>query len=302
MTKKQIVALIIAIIMLVVSTIMVMKTAMEYKEAEKEYESLDRFVVKTDAVKTEEQTVALPEATVAYPEFEEEEKELFKRNYNRADFPDLDVDLEGLKEINDQAMGWLYMGSVDISYPIVQNPDEGENEYYLHHTLEGKENSSGAIFMDWEVDPELTSWNTFIYGHNMKNGSMFGSLKKLIANPKLYEKDPYIYIFRDEGIYRYKIYSFYLDATDSKMYWTCDTLKEYRAYIRTALEQSIYDCETETSEELNSVTLVTCSGSGASKKRFFVHGIIQDRYLYTDAEKAAKLTEAVSDEGNGDNN
>ena len=194
------------------------------------------------------------------------------------------IDFASLKAINPEVVAWVYAGSVDISYPVVQRRSDHENEYYLHHTLEDKENSSGCIFMDWESEPDLSSWNTILYGHNMKNGSMFGSLKKLIANHKLFDKDPYIYIFKEDGIYRYKIYAFYLDTPESKMYYTCKTLKEYRAYVRTAREYSVYDTETPANEEKNTVTLVTCSGSGAGKKRFFVHGISWDCYLYDRAQ------------------
>lgn len=282
MSKLQKILLAVACALILFSGAMLFKTLREYKIAKDEYSDLTQY---TQPVSTLSE-VPLADASESLTEniIEQEPKEeegyKFKRNFNRKDFPELDIDFASLKAINPQVVAWLYVPAVDISYPVVQDPKDDKNEYYLHHTLEKKENSAGCIFMDWEVDPALTSWNTFIYGHNMKNGTMFGSLKKLISNHKLYDKNPYIYIFREEGIYRYKIYSFYLDKPDTKMYYTCDTLKEYRAYIRTALEMSVYDCNTPTSEDDNSVTLVTCSGSGAGKKRFFVHGTIIDRYLY----------------------
>lgn len=281
MSKSQKILLAIACLIIVLSCVMLFKTLREYKTANDEYSDLDQFtkpVSTLSDVSISDVTESLTEDVIEQEPQEEEYK--FRRNYNRNDFPDMEIDFASLKAINPQVVAWLYVGAVDISYPVVQDPSDDKNEYYLHHTLERKENSSGCIFMDWEVDPALTSWNTFIYGHNMKNGTMFGSLKKFISNHNLYEKDPYIYLFREEGIYRYKIYAYYLDTPESKMYYTCDTLKEYRAYIRTALEMSAYDCNTPTSEEDNSVTLVTCSGSGAGKKRFFVHGTIIDRYLY----------------------
>lgn len=284
MSKSQKILLIIACAVIAISGFMLFKNLIEYKAAKDEYAELTQYtqpVSVLSEVSLDDASESLTDDVIDQDEtLEEEETYKFKRNYNRNDFPELEVDFESLKAINPQVVAWLYVGAVDISYPVVQDPLDDKNEYYLHHTLEGKENSSGCIFMDWEVDPKLTSWNTFIYGHNMKNGTMFGSLKKFINNHGIYDKDPYIYLFREEGIYRYKIYSYYLDKPDTKMYYTCDTLKEYRAYIRTALEMSVRDCEVPISEEENSVTLVTCSGSGAGKKRFFVHGKIIDRYLY----------------------
>ncbi len=281
MTKKEILLLVIACCGIIIGAGMIFKTARENKIAQDEYTDLTQYV--SDAKSPEsthvsEQTIAQSGAdTASGEETVSEAVKALRRNYNRDDFPDMEVDFDSLYEINPDVVAWLYVGAVGISYPVVQGKD---NDEYLHVTFEGKQNATGCIIMDWEVNTDLTSWNTFIYGHNMKNGSMFGSLKKFIRNGGTYDKDPYIYIFLRDGIYRYKIFSYYIDPPDSKMYYTCDSLKEYRQYIREALAKSERDCAVEATEEDNMVTLVTCSGAGASKKRFFVHGIFQDRYLY----------------------
>ncbi|MBQ8970699.1 MAG: class B sortase [Lachnospiraceae bacterium] len=273
LTRVQKIGLAVAVFGIFLSAFMLFKTAREYKLAENEYETLDRFAQKTE-------TVTLTTTSLAPVEIEEEVEEELARNYDRSAFPDLEIDFDGLAEINDQIVVWLYVGSVGISYPVVQDVTDEENEYYLHHTFEREENSSGCVFMDWAVNADLTSWNTFIYGHNMKNGTMFGSLKRLLREDGLYETDPYIYVFTRDWIYRYEIFSFYLDSTDSKMYYTCNTFKEYRQYVRTALEKSEHECGVEATENNNMLTLVTCSGTGANKKREFVHGTFVDRYLY----------------------
>ena len=141
-------------------------------------------------------------------------KEL-ERNYERGDFPEMDIDFESLSEINPDVVAWVYVGATKIDYPVVQTED---NEFYLHQTFEGKKNSSGCIFMDWEVNKDLSSPNTFIYGHNMKNGSMFGSLKQFIWNEKTYDKDPYIFVYIPGYIYRYKIFSCKQVASESEIY------------------------------------------------------------------------------------
>ena len=200
---------------------------------------------------------------------------MLAQNYNRADFPDIEVDFTALSKKNQDVVAWVYMGACGISYPVVQGED---NDYYMKITFEGNRNSSGAIIMDYRDDKKLGDWNTFIYGHNMKNGSMFGSLKKLLKDETLIENDPYIYVFIPGWIYRYEVFSYYKDAPDSKMYWTADTLQEYRQYIRDAHSLAVKDLGVETSEDNNMVTLVTCSGSGSEKQRFFVHGEFVDRY------------------------
>ena len=272
MSKLEKVIIVIASLAALTAAFMIFKTARDYKAASDEYDSLRQYA--SEEVSTTDTAEKVSDIKPIELEEAEERKEL-KSNENREDFPEMEVDFKALREKNPDTVGWLYVGSCGISYPIVQGED---NDYYMHHTFEGTVNSSGAIIMDYRDDKYLKDWNTFIYGHNMKNGSMFGSLKKLLNDETLYDSDPYIYVYLPGYIYRYKIFSYYKDKPDSKMYWTADTLQEYRQYIRDALSLSVRELGVETSEENNMVTLVTCSGSGAGKMRFFVHGEFIDRY------------------------
>ena len=272
MSKLEKVIIVIASLAALTAAFMIFKTARDYKAASDEYDSLRQYA--SEEVSTTDTAEKVSDIKPIELEEAEERKEL-KSNENREDFPEMEVDFKALREKNPDTVGWIYVGSCGISYPIVQGED---NDYYMNHTFEGTVNSSGAIIMDYRDDKYLKDWNTFIYGHNMKNGSMFGSLKKLLKDETLYDSDPYIYVYLPGYIYRYKIFSYYKDKPDSKMYWTADTLQEYRQYIRDALSLSVRDLGVETSEENNMVTLVTCSGSGAGKMRFFVHGEFIDRY------------------------
>lgn len=274
-SKVRIIIIVIASLAIVVSGGMLLKTSLEYKQAEEEYKDLEKYAVMGSGGQDDSGQESQEPAAQETGESEEEEKKVLKRNYNRADFPDLTVDHESLSKINGSYVCWLYAPGASINHPVVQTVD---NEFYLHHTFERKQNFAGCIFMDYEVDPMLTSWNTFFYGHNMKNGTMFGHLKNYINDSTVYEKDPYIYVFRPEAIYRYEVFSFYLDPTDSKMYYTCDNFKEYRAYLREAEKKSVHECTAKTDPDLNIITLVTCSGSGSNKQRFFVHGVFKDYY------------------------
>ena len=272
MSKLEKVIIVIASLAALTAAFMIFKTARDYKAASDEYDSLRQYA--SEEVSATETAEKVSDIKPIELEEGEKRKEL-KSNENREDFPEMEVDFKALREKNPDTVGWLYVGSCGISYPIVQGED---NDYYMNHTFEGTVNSSGAIIMDYRDDKYLKDWNTFIYGHNMKNGSMFGSLKQLLKDETLYDSDPYIYVYLPGYIYRYKIFSYYKDKPDSKMYWTADTLQEYRQYIRDALSLSVRDLGVETSEENNMVTLVTCSGSGAGKMRFFVHGEFIDRY------------------------
>ena len=272
MSKLEKVIIVIASLAALTAAFMIFKTARDYKAASDEYDSLRQYA--SEEVSATETAEKVSDIKPIELEEGEKRKEL-KSNENREDFPEMEVDFKALREKNPDTVGWLYVGSCGISYPILQGED---NDYYMNHTFEGTVNSSGAIIMDYRDDKYLKDWNTFIYGHNMKNGSMFGSLKKLLKDETLYDTDTYIYVQLPGHIDRYKIFTYYKDKPDSKMYWTADTLQEYRQYIRDALSLSVRDLGVETSEENNMVTLVTCSGSGAGKMRFFVHGEFIDRY------------------------
>ena len=88
----------------------------------------------------------------------------------------ISIDFASLKSINDDVIGWIYMEALpQISYPVVQGED---NNTYLHQTYEKNYNFAGTIFIDYENKRDFSDCNTLVYGHNMKNGSMFGMLKK----------------------------------------------------------------------------------------------------------------------------
>ena len=99
--------------------------------------------------------------------------------------PPIEVDFDKLKSVNEDVVGWIYVDALpDISYPIVKGKD---NQTYLHQTYEKNYNFAGTIFVDYENSGDFSDCNTLVYGHNMKNGSMFGHLKKFRENDKLYK-------------------------------------------------------------------------------------------------------------------
>ena len=83
----------------------------------------------------------------------------------------ISVDFNSLLSQNSQVVGWIYSPDTVISYPVLKG---GDNDYYLHHTLNGTENASGSIFMDAVCEPDLSGDNTILYGHHMNNGYAAG--------------------------------------------------------------------------------------------------------------------------------
>ena len=91
-----------------------------------------------------------------------------------------EVDWESLKAINPDIIAWLQIEGTQISYPVMKGTD---NDYYLHHTFEKNYNSAGSIFIEYTNSSDFQDCNTIIYGHNMRNGSMFGTAQKVFPEP-----------------------------------------------------------------------------------------------------------------------
>ena len=278
--------LVAAFVILISAGILSIQTIYEYKEAQQEYKELRDFSESVHKEKNFENIENI--GNIGY---NEEELQVPEDKPILADVPDFEIDLEQLRSKNQEFVAWLYIGAIDIGYPVVQGED---NEYYLNHTFERQENASGCIFLDYRQKPDFTSYNTFVYGHNMKDQSMFGSIKRFLYDEKLIGQDPYFYLYTRQGILRYQIYAYYQDTPESKSFWTCNTKQEYEKYVPATVKKSVnQEWSAQIMEELKnnkessdnkeveypkSVVLVTCVGSGASKQRIFMHGFLVDEY------------------------
>ena len=209
--------------------------------------------------------------------------------------PPIEVDFDKLKSVNEDVVGWIYVDALpDISYPIVKGKD---NQTYLHQTYEKNYNFAGTIFVDYENSGDFSDCNTLVYGHNMKNGSMFGHLKKFREDDKLYKQDKYFWILTPERNYRYEIISAYTTGVNSDTY----TLfkgpgEEFEKYLETIKGYSeIKTDDTDLTIKDRIVTLSTCTGNEST--RFVVQG---KRVDSEDADGAATNTDSAADEKNTD--
>ena len=181
-----------------------------------------------------------------------------------------DIDVASLKSGNDDVVGWIYVEAVpDINYPIVHGKD---NETYLHRTYEKNYNFAGTIFVDYENKGDFNDCNTIVYGHNMKNGSMFAQLKKFTQDEETYKKSKYFWIFTPEKNYRYEIISAYTTGVNSDTY----TLfkgpgEEFEKYLEKIKGYSEIRTDAEGMNIKDKIiTLSTCTGNEAT--RYVVQG------------------------------
>ena len=213
----------------------------EYNKGVSEYESLQELVIME----------SMPDVP--------EEDDVFK------------VDFDKLKEINPEVVGWIrFEEPSEINYPIVEGID---NDKYLHTTFEGNRNSAGTLFIDMTNSSDFSDKNTFIYGHNMKNGSMFGSLKKY-KDYDFYKEHPCFYIYTPDGMEStYQIFASAIvkDLSDSyvKQYADNAEFEQYLSYVRGL---SRYATDVEVSADSEIVSLSTCTNV-SDDERLLIHAV-----------------------------
>lgn len=229
---------------------------MEYQRAKEEYTGLHSLM----AEETE------PAEETDAPEAEEEPREFF---------PELSIDYQSLEAMNPDFSSVLYVPALGIRYPVAVSRD---NEDYLHKTFEGKRNYAGCIFLDANAEGSYDYANTFIFGHNMKNGTMFGNLKKLIRDKELAESDPYVYVYREGDVRKYRIFSYYRTDVFSPSYEDFEGEEGYDAYVKRVLRYSAYTSyppdAVDFSQYPKLLTLSTCAGRSGSNERMLVHAAL----------------------------
>lgn len=151
------------------------------------------FVFKKDDKKAE------PEAEQEYVEEAKSEYDKAKEsNVKDSDDPsNVEINFDGLKQINQDIIAWIKIPGTNVDYPILQNTEE-DDSYYLNRTMEGQEGLPGSIYMEKYDSPDFTDTVSVIYGHTLHDGTMFSELKKYQESDFLGE-NPYIYIYLPDG-------------------------------------------------------------------------------------------------------
>ena len=220
---------------------------LEYKEGTDEYDELKKYVEKE-----------LPDVPYNEDTSAEEGEEVREQR----------IAFEELKAQNEDVIGWIEIPDTEISYPLMQGDDD---QYYLKHTFSGNKNSAGSIFVEYQNKPDLTDRHTIIYGHNMKNGSMFGGLKEY-RNASYLVDHPMVYIDLEDGTHAYQIFSCYETPANSNTYtigFASQPDGRYEQFVQTLKNSSAYDTGIDVSKNDRVITLSTCTKR--SENRFVVH-------------------------------
>ena len=173
---------------------------------------------------------------------------------------------------NNDIIAILKIENTDLESIVVKTTD---NDYYLTHSFEKEEIKCGSIFMEAENASDFSDDNTFIYGHNMKDKSMFAKLNQF-KDEQIYKENPEFLIYTENAIYRYSIFSCYVaDISWDSFNYQFATEDAYGGWLQTVKNRSIYDTGVTPQKDQKTVTLMTCTPSGENY-RFLVHGALAE--------------------------
>lgn len=163
---------------------------------------------------------------------------------------------DNLFEKNINYRGWIKIDNTNINYPILQGQD---NEEYLYKDINNEYIVSGSIFMNY-LNNGFDDQNTVLFGHNMKNGTMFANLKKYKEEDFFYNNND-IEIELSNGQYlKYKVFSVYItDINDNYTKTSFEDKDEYKEFLERIKNKSIYKSDISVNENDKIITLSTCS-------------------------------------------
>lgn len=181
------------------------------------------------------------------------------------------VNFEYLHGINEDVAGWIYCEDTPISYPFLQSPD---NDYYLYRLVDGTQNPSGSLFLDFRNQFDMSDWNSVIYGHNMHDGSMFACLNEY-KKQAYYDAHPVMYLLTPEKRYKVELVAGILARADASFYDFPVPEDRREDVVRGWLEDSTFETQTQIRPEDRFVTLSTCSYE-FSDARYVVIGVLRE--------------------------
>lgn len=249
----------------------IIKTNLDYNEAEDEYSNLSGAFTSSETTTQEQEGQStmnqeiIVEQNQGIINLPANNENLSSQENDKLSFKK--IDFENLTSLNSDVVGWITLPGTIIDYPIVHSHD---NKEYLKLTFLKESNSAGSIFIDKNNSSDFSDYNTIIYGHNMKNGTMFQALGKY-KDQNFYKENPYfqIYTLKDES--NYKIISCYYTRYNTDAYsqdFTNDA--EYINWLEKISNRSHYKVE-EYDTSKKTITLSTCSGASGSGERWVVH-------------------------------
>lgn len=187
-----------------------------------------------------------------------------------------DIDFEALQERNPDVYAWIEVPGTKVDYPILQHADD--NEYYLNHTIDHKKTIAASIYTENYNAKDFEDHHTVIYGHNMKNGSMFRTLHNF-EDFDFFQENRDITIYMPDQTRRYKIFAAYTyDNRHLLFSYNWGTPEDFQEYIDDVMAirdfGAYIDKDMDVTGDDYVITLSTCVNSGDSTKRYLVQAVL----------------------------
>lgn len=254
-TARNIILVICILVFCISGGILLHKYVSELS-AQKKFESL------SETVEKEQDTQQSENGT----EIETEEDTIF--TYLGIEDPGKILDWEYLKEENEDIYAWIYIPGTKVDYPILQH--ETDNNYYLDHNLDGRKGYPGCIYTENYNTKDFSDHNTLIYGHNMKNGTMFHDLHSF-REDEFFEENRYLFIYTPDELLVYDIFAAYAFTDAHILYnYDCFTENGFSDYLEMVFRDygrsGNFREGVEVTGEDHIVTLSTCIGNQPDKR------------------------------------
>ena len=246
--KSTIIILIIADILLIIGVVNVLRYLAETGQSSRVNEELVEEVV----------TYNTPEPT---PEAEEELVEVTPELTDEGSLP-ISVNFDELLEQNSDCIGWLYSPDTPINLALMYSK---QDLYYLYRTFDKKYNGYGTIFLDTACSSDFSDANSIIWGHDMQNGTMFGTLEEY-HKQEYYDEHPVMYLLTPTVNYQLVIVAGFIHTSEHPMYALPNSREAVDLLIPEAISSSLFETGYEYNPEANYVTLSTCSDDYADAR------------------------------------
>lgn len=231
----------------------IMKARNEYQSGESVYSELQELVRKPDPT---------PSDTLESTNPSQSDTEPILSSF----------DFSALQSINEDVVGWMQIEDCGLDYPIAQGSD---NAYYLTHLFDKTYNSSGCIFLDYRCNPDFSDRNSVIFGHHMKNGTMFSGLG-LYKKQTFYEEHSTYLLHTLQADLTIEIFAGYVaNLQDDAWRITFTDDEDFDAWIEKRIKQSVIQCNLTPTDNDRIVTLSTCSYE-FDNARFVLFGVIRE--------------------------
>lgn len=248
-------------ITLIIAFVMLTNALVNYRRERKKYEQVRLNAVQTiDPMSTTNPPEISPKTT-SLPELRET--------------PPIIVDFATVQEDGPNVLGWLYSSDSQINYPVVIYSD---NRHYLSHDFTGSDSSSGALFFDFRLTKQLVGENLIVYGHHMKDRSMFGSLLQY-QKQSYYEEHPTMYLMTPDKNYRIDLFAArFTDSEQDNFPIQFNSEQKRRTFVQTAIGNSTFMPNDKTYRlDVQIISLVTCAYSDyIEDSKFQVQGWLID--------------------------